>query len=564
MLNKVPEVTVYFWIIKILCTTVGETAADYLNENLGFGLDQHDRASCAALLVVALVAQFRARRYVPGVYWLAVVLISVVGTLITDNLTDNLGVAARDRPRSCSPSRSRRRSRSGTPASAPSRSTRSSRPGARRSTGWPSSSPSPSAPRPATSIAERFDLGYWKSALIFGGADRRRRTCAHVRLRAERDPRLLARLHPHPAARRVDRRLPVAAARGRRPRPRHDRDQRDLPGDDPGVVVFLTVTKRDRIEDEAACRGRRAAPRSPRPRRRQQDGRDPALVDAVRERAAPGRPSSSCSSRTPPTWPSTAPAQRRHEGEQLLAQALPPLEQAAGSRGRRARRRQPERLRRHRRGARQAQVQRDHSRDPADHVSHWLHVDLAQRIAHLGYPLTTVTAEPAPSIPLAHRSRASDTAEDVIDPQVFVLEDDAELRSLVAPRPARRGVRRRRRPRPPASCSSQIGDAEPDALVVDIGLPDADGRDVVQALRAQGVGAPVIFLTARDALPDRLAGFAAGGDDYLTKPFAFAELVARLRALIRRGGSDLARRGGRPAPRSRHARRVVRRRRRST
>ena len=62
----------------------------------------------------------------------------------------------------------------------------------------------------------------------------------------------------------------------------------------------------------------------------------------------------------------------------------------------------------------------------------------------------------------------------------------------------------------------------------------------MQALRAHGVGAPVIFLTARDALPDRLSGFAAGGDDYLTKPFAFAELVARLRALIRRGGSDLA------------------------
>jgi two-component system response regulator MprA len=76
--------------------------------------------------------------------------------------------------------------------------------------------------------------------------------------------------------------------------------------------------------------------------------------------------------------------------------------------------------------------------------------------------------------------------------------------------------------------------------VVDIGLPDADGRDVVQALRADGVDAPVIFLTARDALPDRLAGFAAGGDDYLTKPFAFAELVARLRALVKRGGTDLA------------------------
>ena len=76
-------------------------------------------------------------------------------------------------------------------------------------------------------------------------------------------------------------------------------------------------------------------------------------------------------------------------------------------------------------------------------------------------------------------------------------------------------------------------------MVVDIGLPDADGRDVVQALRAQGVTTPVIFLTARDALTDRLSGFAAGGDDYLTKPFAFAELVARLHALVKRGGTDL-------------------------
>ena len=83
----------------------------------------------------------------------------------------------------------------------------------------------------------------------------------------------------------------------------------------------------------------------------------------------------------------------------------------------------------------------------------------------------------------------------------------------------------------------QVDAGEADALVVDIGLPDADGRDVVQALRARGVGMPVIFLTARDALPDRLAGFASGGDDYLTKPFHFAELVARLQALIKRGGS---------------------------
>jgi two-component system response regulator MprA len=77
----------------------------------------------------------------------------------------------------------------------------------------------------------------------------------------------------------------------------------------------------------------------------------------------------------------------------------------------------------------------------------------------------------------------------------------------------------------------------PDLLVLDVGLPDADGRDVCQALRGHGVTAPVIFLTARDALPDRLAGFRAGGDDYLTKPFALAELIVRVQALLRRGGA---------------------------
>ncbi len=91
MLNKVPEVTLYFWIIKILCTTVGETAADFLNVNLNFGLT-NTTSIMSTLLIAALIFQFAFRRYVAGIYWLAVVLISIVGTLITDNLTDNLGV----------------------------------------------------------------------------------------------------------------------------------------------------------------------------------------------------------------------------------------------------------------------------------------------------------------------------------------------------------------------------------------------------------------------------------------------------------------------------------------
>jgi two-component system response regulator MprA len=76
-----------------------------------------------------------------------------------------------------------------------------------------------------------------------------------------------------------------------------------------------------------------------------------------------------------------------------------------------------------------------------------------------------------------------------------------------------------------------------DLLVIDIGLPDSDGRDVCQALKSAGVEAPVLFLTAKDSGPDRVSGFSAGGDDYLTKPFVFAELVARLRVLGRRSAA---------------------------
>ncbi|WP_333572013.1 response regulator transcription factor [Sphingomonas sp.] len=75
------------------------------------------------------------------------------------------------------------------------------------------------------------------------------------------------------------------------------------------------------------------------------------------------------------------------------------------------------------------------------------------------------------------------------------------------------------------------------AVVLDIGLPDGDGRSVVQAARARGDITPVILLTARGSVEDRVAGLAAGGDDYLVKPFAPEELIARVQALLRR--SDL-------------------------
>jgi two-component system response regulator MprA len=120
---------------------------------------------------------------------------------------------------------------------------------------------------------------------------------------------------------------------------------------------------------------------------------------------------------------------------------------------------------------------------------------------------------------------------------VVIVEDDAELRAVL-----RRGLVEEGFEATAvgtgAALLESLDETLPDALIVDIGLPDADGRDLCQALRARGVQAPVLFLTARDALVDRLAGFEAGGDDYMAKPFAFAEVVARLTALLRRAGAE--------------------------
>jgi DNA-binding response OmpR family regulator len=120
---------------------------------------------------------------------------------------------------------------------------------------------------------------------------------------------------------------------------------------------------------------------------------------------------------------------------------------------------------------------------------------------------------------------------------VLIVEDDAELRSVLG-----RGLREEGFTVETAATGGDVlaraAGSAPDVYVIDIGLPDADGRDVCHALRARGIQTPVLFLTARDAVVDRLAGFDAGGDDYLTKPFAIAELVARLHALLRRAGAS--------------------------
>ena len=120
-----------------------------------------------------------------------------------------------------------------------------------------------------------------------------------------------------------------------------------------------------------------------------------------------------------------------------------------------------------------------------------------------------------------------------MEPSLLIAEDDAPLRdvlvrSLRAEGFAARAVASGR------ELLDQAVITPPAAFVIDIGLPDSDGRDVCQALRARGIGAPILFLTARDTLTDRLSGFTVGGDDYVTKPFDIEEVVARLQALLRR------------------------------
>lgn len=135
------------------------------------------------------------------------------------------------------------------------------------------------------------------------------------------------------------------------------------------------------------------------------------------------------------------------------------------------------------------------------------------------------------------------TEDTVISAKIAIVEDDADLRRVLL-ESLREEEFEVEAFGTGAELLAGVEQEAPDALVVDIGLPDADGRDVVQALRARGMQAPILFLTARDALPDRLSGFSSGGDDYMTKPFALDELIARLHALLRRAAPEVPEVGG--------------------
>ena len=387
MLNKVPEVTVYFWIIKVLCTTVGETAADFLNGNLGLGLTKTTFVM-SAVLAVALVFQFRLRRYVPAVYWLAVVLISIVGTLITDNLTDNFGVSLVTTTIAFSIALAA--TFAAWYASERTLSIHTIYTTTREAFYWLAVLFTFALGTAAGDLtAERLAVGYWQSAVLFGGLIAAV-YLVHVRFALNAVLAFwLAYISTRPLGASIGDYLSQLRADG---------------GLGLGttvtsaiflltisvVVVFLTVTKRDRIEPDAVgfeteSTGARILVVA------NKQAATSALIEAVRERARAGPAEFVMLVPNPAHLAFDRIGADAEEGEHLLAEALPLLQQAAGApvQGRVAR--SPNayddivsELGRH-----------DYSEIILEtlpsHVSHWLHVDLPQRLAQLGYPLTTVT-----------------------------------------------------------------------------------------------------------------------------------------------------------------------------
>jgi two-component system OmpR family response regulator len=118
--------------------------------------------------------------------------------------------------------------------------------------------------------------------------------------------------------------------------------------------------------------------------------------------------------------------------------------------------------------------------------------------------------------------------------RVLIVEDEAKMAGLI-----RRGLRQEGIAADLAGQGEDAlwmaGSTEYDAIVLDLRRPGIDGFEVCRRLRDDGVPSPILMLTARDGVPDRVAGLDAGADDYLVKPFSYAELLARLRALARRG-----------------------------
>ena len=388
MLNKVPEVTVYFWVIKVLCTTVGETASDYLTNNVGLGLTNTTFIT-AAVLIAVLVAQFRLRRYVPAVYWLGIVLISVVGTQITDNLTDNLGVSLvvstvvfagalaavfglwywSERTLSIHTIYTTRR----------------------EAFYWLAVLFTFALGTAAGDLAaERLALGYWPSALIFAGIIAVVGV-AHYRFRLNAVTAFwIAYILTRPLGASIGDFLSQARADGGLGLGTTLTSALFLAAI-LAVVAYLSVTRKDATERRLA-----APPTAEVLVVAHETAPTPALLAAIGERARRGPARFHLLIPNVAEHAELTEAERQHrhaDGERMLALALPLVQDAAGGR---------------------AEGSVSYRHDPMDaieealhdgrfheiivstlphSVSTWLHVDLPHRLAHLGLPLTTVIAK---------------------------------------------------------------------------------------------------------------------------------------------------------------------------
>jgi uncharacterized membrane-anchored protein len=398
MLNKVPEITIYFWVIKILCTTVGETAADLMNEELGLGLTNTTYIMTAGLIAV-LIVQFRSRKYIPGVYWLAVVLISIVGTLITDNLVDNAGVELQTTTILFSVALalvfavwywSERTLSVHTIVT-----TR------REAFYWLAILFTFALGTSAGDLfAEKLELGFLPSAGIFAGAIAVI-AIAHFRFKLNA---ILAFWLAYILTR------PLGASIG---------DYLSQPVEETGLglgtvttsliflsailalVVYLTITKRDLIAvsaeeamlDEASgSDGARADGGSRILVVANKMEATKALVDAVRDRAAAAPARFFVLVPNPDNLPFDRNSTDTAGGEQVLERVLPLLKEQSGAEveGRVAN--SPNAYDDIVAALDSGQYGEIILETPPSHFSHWLHIDLPQRLAHLGYPLTTVTA----------------------------------------------------------------------------------------------------------------------------------------------------------------------------
>ena len=145
----------------------------------------------------------------------------------------------------------------------------------------------------------------------------------------------------------------------------------------------------------------------------------------------------------------------------------------------------------------------------------------------------------------ASRSTARPKAEAGPEARILVVDDEANILELLAVSLRFQGFEVHTATNGPAALDL-AREIRPDAVILDVMMPGMDGFGLLRRLRADGIDAPALFLTARDSLQDKITGLTLGGDDYVTKPFSLEEVVARLRVILRRAGTGAGQEGDGP------------------